>query len=178
MAPERFMSIALLTAGVFLAGVLSCLAAMTQAQWAPVLIFPALLGVIFGGALLLLKRLWPEATRAAIVAAALIGSLVLITGQHYFAYRQYRANYEQSRAKNPQLLLVEEFKPMRLAEFLDYSARHRSYGIWQLHGSLAWASWGLDGVLVVTAAVGVVLAGCRRADPAKRQAADTIDGGA
>lgn len=175
IAPDRLAPLGFVASGALLALALSWLAAIVQAHWAPVLLFPIATGAVLGSGLWLLRRGWPDLKRGTVLAAALIGGLVLVCGQHYFAYRQYRVNYEQSSLRNPQAQLLalafRDRKPMSLGEFLTLSARERDFGPWQLHGWAVWFSWGLEGLLTLAAAAGV--AGFRaREVAAKPQAAN------
>jgi hypothetical protein len=170
---NRTATLALLALAILLGLVVSGMAALVQTRWAPVLLFPAAAGGVLGLGLWGLTRLGPPLGRGWVWAASVAGGLALIAGQHYLAYRQYRANYEQSRMKNPQVQLVEqafrEVKPMSFGEFLRFSARERSVGPWRLHGAAVWFSWGLDGVVTLAVAMGVAQAMARRRPAAAAQ---------
>jgi hypothetical protein len=155
---EACTNLAFVAGGALLGLAWAWLAAIVQDHWAPVLLFPILTGAMLGLGLRLLARGWPGLRRSTILAATLMGGLVLIGGQHGFAYRQYRAGYEQSRSSNPQAQLVElafgDQKPLSFGEFLKYSARERSFGSWQVRGWQVWVSWVVDGALTLAGAVG------------------------
>ena len=170
---SRTATLALLALAMVLGLMVAGVAVLVQTRWAPVLLFPAAAGGVLGLGLWGLTRLWPPLGRGWVWAACVAGGLALIGGQHYLAYRQYRANYEQSRMKNPQVQLVEQafrdVKPMNFGEFLRFSARERTIGPWQLHGAAVWLSWGVDGVVTLAVAIGVAQAMARRRPAAAAQ---------
>ncbi len=155
--PAKSVVVALFAAAVLLGVMLARIAVPIQMHWSPVLVFPLLMGAISGAAVAALIKVWPDLRRRAVLMAAALAGLTFFGGQHFFAHRQYLANYETTRLKNPPLQLLEQaladLKPMPLADFLHYSARERFYGPLQLHGAGVWMSWAFDGLLTVAAAV-------------------------
>jgi hypothetical protein len=132
-------------------------AVLVQIHWSPILLFPLILGAVCGGAVtLLLRRFWPDTGRATLASCALLAAVVLAVAQHYFSYGQYRNNYEANLERNAQVQMLKqafgELQPMGFFEFLQFSARARQFGPWELHGGQVWCSWIVDGLLIVAAA--------------------------
>ena len=126
---------------------------------APWLIFSLALGCGLGLTLVLLMRLAEIGHRPILVVGGVFGSLVAVAGQHYFSYQDYlkaRATFfEQQRT----FLVPEELTHEKtFAEYMRAQAaigRPIAAGL-SLRGPAAWASWAIDGLLVLTSAVVVV----------------------
>ncbi len=159
VAPPKSSPLLACLAVLLLSVLLARLSNLVQPQWSPFLLFPLACGGLLGAGLLLIhRRLWPS--RRWLLALAVAGGVLSSSGQHYFAYRDYLRSHEQKRQKDPQVALFEQalgkIEPTSFGNFLQFSARERNVGPFQLHGAMVWFSWMLDALLTVGAAVAVV----------------------
>ncbi len=163
---------ALALAGGLAAGVaLAWLAAQLQQSCSPWLVFPIVTGLVLGATLVRWVRLVQVGHRPTVVAVTLLAAAVLTVGQHYFSFR---AIVRTTRQKTPELekarLLFPRISsedspimPRSFGPFLRWqAARGRPIGRFVARGGLAWASWALDGVLLLAAALAVVGTSIRR----------------
>jgi len=132
------------------------------------LVFPALVGAALGAGVAWLAHFSKLADRRLLLAGTLIAALVTVGGQHWFAYRQVRELYREREAallaKAPlagagALALAGEQPPANCWQFLrdDAAAGRVLVGGWRAQGAACWLSWGLDAMLVLVAALGMVL---------------------
>ncbi len=147
-----------------LAALLLGVAAARAAVWiervrAPWLIFPLLIGCGLGAMLVLLMHVAETGHRPTVVIAAALAALAAVAGQHYFSYHDYvqarTAFLEQQRS----FVVPEELTHEKtFAEYMQAQAAvgRPIAGAITLRGPAAWASWALDGLLVLTSAVAVV----------------------
>jgi hypothetical protein len=133
----------LLTAG--LVGLAAAwVAEIGQAYFAPLLLFPLLVGVAVGAVMVGLMRIGQVGHRPTIVLGTVLAVTVTVAGQHYLGY--LAANHWPSA----------ELRAMRpFGEFLQQQAdRGRPLlGDLVVHGTLAWVTWAVDGLLVLAAAL-------------------------
>jgi hypothetical protein len=140
-------------------------------HWAPLAVFPLLVGLALGAALAGLMRLGQVGNRATILAGALVGVTVAVVGQHYAAYlaacdvaRQDAATFRLAReAFGHQVAGRLPTPPAGLTDFLRREARRGrpiSKGV-SARGTAAWLTWMLDALLLATAAL-VLVARARR----------------
>jgi hypothetical protein len=160
-----------LAGGLAAGGAMAWLAAQLQQLRSPWLVFPIVTGLALGAMLVGLVRLAQAGHRPTVVAVTLLAAAALTVGQHYFSFR---AILRTTRQKAPELekarLLFPEnslagspVPPPSLGPFLRWqAARGRPIGRFVARGGLAWASWALDGLLIVAAALAVVLPSIRR----------------
>lgn len=139
--------------------------------FAPLIFFPLLVGVLFGGLALGLLRQCNVGSRPIVAAALVLAGAVLVTTQHY---AHYRHALEQLAAVEDRLQPLRAAFPEGLPERLDpqrgfvgfltqqaAAGRPYLYG-YTARGPWAWASWALDGAILVAAALGVVLPALRQ----------------
>jgi hypothetical protein len=163
---------ALALAGGLAAGAaMAWLAAQLQQLRSPWLVFPLVMGLALGAALVGLAGLVQVGHRPTVVAVTLLSAAALTVGQHYFSYR---ATLRATRQKAPELekarLLFPKnsweespVPPPSFGRFLRWqAARGRPIGRFVARGGLAWASWALDGLLLVAGALAVVGPAIRR----------------
>ncbi len=142
-------------------------ASMTiESLFAPLLFFPLLVGVFFGGLALGLLRQCNVGSRAVVTAVLVVGGGVLVVTQHYAHYHQaleedaaLEARLEPWRGAFPEGL-PERLEPQR--GFFNFLVQQAAAGRPYLYGCTArgvwaWASWGLDAAILIAAALGVVL---------------------
>jgi len=140
-----------LAVGVLMGG---C-AAMAETLFAPLLLFPLLVGAVLGGLLFGLMRLEQVAHRWTVIAGVLLAAATVSVTQHYVSYLQAR------RMQPPQARMAGiDFLPT--SSFANYLAREaavgrRLFGDFQLHGVGVWLSWGLDALLIAGAALAMVV---------------------
>ena len=153
---------------------LAWLSVEIQRLFAPFLIFPLLLGVVFGAACVGVMWFCQMAARRGVVTGTLVLLVVLVVGQHYFAYRrvqsgaleqiatltnEQRAGLEAVRAAMPDLRGPQTFT--------DFLQRETQRGRPLISGVVArgagvWLTWGLDAVLVLAGSMIVILPALRR----------------
>jgi hypothetical protein len=141
------------------------LAVLIQTRFAPLALFPLLLGMGVGLTATMLLRLCPVRHRAAVLVGVAFCGVVTISGQHYLAYRSYRRAHEAARQREPRWQLVEghsrTLAPPGFLAYLDAQAAHgRAWSLGSSRGRISpgtavWALWGMDGLLVLAAALAV-----------------------
>ena len=117
-----------------------------------------------------MTRLAEVVNRPTLIAGAAVAALATIAGQHYFPYRDYlhdRAVFLAEKSQNSLPAMFLEGLPDSALSFARYMRGQadvgRPIGGITLRGAAAWASWALDGLLVLASAVAVVIIFCRRA---------------
>ena len=148
-----------------------------QTYWAPLGLFPILVGIGLGAMLVGLMRVAQVGHRPTLFSGAVLAAVVAVAGQHYLGYRE--AAREQGR---PDAELLEKARQAfpewfqgRRAElpddFLEYmrqqAARGRPLAVnyptgapllrWTAVGVWAWVSWAVDGLLLLAAAIAVMI---------------------
>ena len=154
-------------------GATAWLAFGIQKRFAPLGLFPILLGLAMGITLAGLMRLVHVAGRSTIVAGTVVAVTVAVFGQHYFCYQE-----QASGGRTPGgAVFAWPLEPIRTSfaarrpyrptapsnscagrQFAGVPSRGRS---WREAGG-AWASWALDGGLVLLAALLVVIPAARQ----------------
>lgn len=154
----------------------ACLVAAAIAAWmadgvqsdlrfAPLVLFPVLVGVGVAGLLVAAMRVAQVAHRPTILAGTVLAALATVAGQHYFAYRaEVRHAEEQIRKLRPeqQLAAADLIDDARLGSPWEYLCKAAAVGrpiggSLVAQGWLAWLSWGVDALLVLAAALAVVI---------------------
>ncbi|MBN1590777.1 MAG: hypothetical protein JW888_14795 [Pirellulales bacterium] len=144
--------------------------------FAPLLVYPLMIGFVLGAAIVALMRISRMGHRPTAWLAVGFSVAVAVVGQHYLSYRS--ALDEAQRREEAILhhasvaaddLIVGELAPVSagLGDYLQRQADEgrtiRSVlGTYTLHGSMVWLSWALDGLLVLLPAVAMVAFGLRR----------------
>ncbi len=150
------------------------LAVWVESYWAPLLIFPLVVGCGLGLLLAGLMRLGRVGHRATIGSGAVLAVAVAVAGQHYFSFRDAKAALA---AQKPQDLPLEAFqdfqetrpqemRPDASADLVRFMQRQAARGravsaTFVLRGAAAWASWTLDGLLLLLAAGTIIYLACR-----------------
>jgi hypothetical protein len=133
---------------------------------APLVIFPLAVGGGLGLLLAGLMRFGQIGHRATIWSGAILAVATAAAGQHYFSFLDFKA---ELIAQKPQLLGLEEFREMMpgaATDFGRYMQRQAAGGRavtaeFKLRGAAAWASWVVDGLLMLIAALAIVYLACR-----------------
>ncbi len=148
------------------------LAVGVERVFSPLILFPALVGAVLGVTLVGLFRLMQVAGRPMLLGGCLLAGTVAVAGEHYFSYRTHReAAEEQAKTfrKAETLLpgLVRGSVPRpaeNLGQFLRWQAlRGRPIaGGYVARGGWAWASWALDALITLAAALAIVWPAARQ----------------
>lgn len=159
-------------------GVLTGAAAAVAGAWFhPAVVFPLLVGVVLGAAVVLLMRASQTGHRPTVVTGAVLAAVCCAGAQHYFSYRSACRRHDRAVAdsyQKTQMLLQAppEFAralldrvppgPGTFGQYMLRQAREgRPVGPWLARGWLAWLSWSVDGLLAAGAALALVAASMR-----------------
>lgn len=147
---------------VALVALLGGAAAQTQILFAPLIIFPILLGVVLGALLVGVMRFTQTAHRATVIVGAILAAAVICVVQHYISYwiscqaagARDDWKMELARAAFGGRLTA----PDGFVNFLRQEAERgrRLFGDHTAHGAWVWGSWGLDALLTAVGAMAVV----------------------
>ena len=142
------------------------LAVWTQNFRAPLLIFPLLVGAGLGLMLMGLMRLAQVGHRATLWSGAILAVAVAVTGQHYFSFLDFKAALAAQRPKDLSAEMFQEMMPEESLDFARFMRRQAALGRpitteFRLGGTAAWASWALDGLLVLLATLAIICLACR-----------------
>jgi len=145
--------------------------ASSDLGFTPLVIFPLLVGLGVGGMLIAVMRLGQVAHWPTIVAGALLAVMVTAVGQHYFAFQSARRRAEQQVRQVEQQyarelhtaegafddVLTERMPkpPPTFSEYLSWG--RRMWDDFVVFDWVAWLTWGIDGLLVLGAALAVVI---------------------
>ncbi len=151
--------------GCALLGLLMAWAAVVARGYAaPLVLFPLVVGVVLGGAVVLLMRVLDVGHRPTIYLGALLACLLTVAGQHHFTFWKVRQVFAQDPEKLLRLQLVapERVPPERFWEFMTWSAsRGLPIAGFTAQGGWAWLAWSIDGLLVLVPAMILVGATAR-----------------
>lgn len=146
-------------------------AVIALGYFAPLVVFPILVGVVLGGGATALLRLLHVGHRPTILLGGLLALGLMIVGEHYFTYRQTHAAYQQAqekRLRDPeslsmlQVALPDSVPPSNFGMYLQWQAQQgRPIGRYTVKGGWVWASWGLDAVLIAIPAMILIVAAAR-----------------
>jgi hypothetical protein len=144
-------------------------------SFAPLVIFPLVVGFVLGASIVVLMGLCQMGHRpTAWLAVGLAGAAVVV-GQHYFSYREAAAEANRSsatveRAQAAFGELVRSRLPPAPSGLIDYLRRQAAVGRplgtilgeYTAKGAVAWLLWALDGLLVLGPAALMVGLAVRR----------------
>jgi hypothetical protein len=142
-------------------------AQVVQSYFAPLILFPVLLGIFAGMAVVGLARVAQIGNRSTIILAAVLAAVVAAALEHYFAYLS--AYYWQRPSMDASLAVGQDASALiwktapGFGEYLQLQAvrgRPLLFGF-VAQGWLAWLSWAIDSLLVVAAAVAVIVPALR-----------------
>lgn len=170
--PPRFRAVkfaAVLLGGAALAAALAWIAVAIQPHFAPLGIFPLLVGAALGLGIGGLVRVCQVGHRGSARAATAVAVVVLVVGQHYESYRltneALAQQIRQARREHPGLAgRLGPIGPASFGEYLQEEARagRPLAGGWVARGAGAWCSWAGDALLTALAAWCIVAIGLRQ----------------
>lgn len=142
---------------------LAWVAVIAGEYFAPLLLFPLLVGVVTGATAVGLVRLCQIGNRTTILAGTVLAALVAIAGQHYVKYRvaQQAAakeleTFQKAQSRFPDLVRGFPSPPAaNFAQYMSWQAAHGreiAYG-YVARGWMAWLSWAVDGLLVLASSL-------------------------
>ena len=148
------------------------LAVVVANHFAPLLIFPIMVGLVLGVTLVGLARLIQVGNRPTVILGTILACAVAVVGQHYVCYRVDRElvreqaeSFHRAEQKHPGLVLGSAPEPA--GGLFDYLCRQADegrplLGSYVARGPVAWTSWTADGLLVLAAALLVALPAVRQ----------------
>ena len=155
-----------------LSAAVAWLAVVIAKHFAPLVIFPILVGLVLGVTLVGLARLMQVGNRPTVVLGTFLACVVAVVGQHYVCYRVDRElvrkqaeSFHRAELKHPGLVMGTAPKPA--GNLLVYLRRQADegrplLGSYVARGAVAWTSWAADGFLVAAAGLLVVLPAARQ----------------
>ncbi len=140
--------------------------AVVQTYFAPLVLFPLLVGGFLGAVLIGLMRWSDVAHRPTVLFGTLLAAVACTVAAHYVSYTAAQRHRSPEDAKLALARAVFPEDAARMAEprnFFDYLRREAAQGrVLTAHftarGPLAWLSWGIDAVLTLSAALALVVA--------------------
>jgi len=156
---------------------LAGLAGLGVGQWAawvgsylrPMVVFPLLVGCVFGGMLVFLIRLLDLAHRGSVLVGVVFASAVCVGSEHGGYYLQTQREYErtlaewQTKTRGLAALsssfgqAIQQQLPPPPATWGEYLRRQveqgRRIGPWLIQGGWVWASWAVEAALTLAAAL-------------------------
>ena len=141
-------------------------AVWAQSFWAPLVIFPLLVGCGLGLLLAGLMRLGQVGHRTTLWIGALLAVTVAVAGEHYFSFLDSKA---AMISQKPQCLAIEDFQEMMpdaTTDFARFMQRQADRGRpvtaeFTIRGVAVWASWALDGLLMLLATLTIIYLTCK-----------------
>ncbi len=139
---------------------------VAQSYFAPIILFPILLGLFVGLCIVGVMRLAQVGHRPTVIVGAILAAAIAAIGQHYVAYLlTYSSAHAVDGGGLPAGDLSQILRKM-VPSFSEYMAAqaHRgrpiAYG-YVAQGWAAWATWSMDAVLLMAAAVAVMVPALR-----------------
>ncbi|MEI8376851.1 MAG: hypothetical protein WCJ35_28895 [Planctomycetota bacterium] len=145
-------------------------AVWAQSFWAPLVIFPMLVGCGLGLLLAGLMRLGQVGHRATLWTGTLLAVTVAVAGEHYFSFLDFKAAVIAQKPQGLSIVAFQAFQEMRMpdatTDFARFMQRQADQGRpvtaeFTLRGAAAWASWALDGLLMLLATLMIVCLACK-----------------
>ncbi len=138
--------------------------AMVQPYFAPLVLFPLLIGVFIGLTIIGLVRFGQVGNRPTIFLAVLLAALVAAGGHHYFTWAAYHgAGPVVSPTTGRDLSAIRRELTPSFSQYLCAQARRGRplVGPYVAYGWAAWLTWTIDLLLVAAAAVAVTIPAVR-----------------
>src|SRR5208282_2805670 len=160
----RFVAIQALIwvfAALMLAAAVARVAAWLQNLWAPLLIFPLLVGCGLGLLLVVVVRLARIGHRATISSGAILAVVVTVIGQHYLSFLDFKAALIAAKPHGLPLAEFQGMMPDASTSFIRFMRRQALEGRpvnadYTLRGAAAWASWAVDALLTLGATLTII----------------------
>jgi len=148
-------------------------ASVAEEKFAPLIVFPLLVGVGLGALAVGLMRLGQVGNRPTVLLGAVLAAGVTVVGQHYVRYRAERARVERQveefrRAHLAYPKLTEGHEPSPPADVVSYLQAQARIGRemkmrgYVARGWVAWLTWAIDGLLVLAATLAMVVPAMRQ----------------
>jgi hypothetical protein len=165
--PARFNLLklaAFLPIGLVVGGLIGGAAAHAQTYFAPLVIFPVLVGFVLGGLLVIFMRVANTGHRGTVVVVTILAIATTTAATHYVCYQFYVRSEPTRRAAMVQAAFGDDAgMPSSFADYLEREAnrgrtifgQHRAQGVW------VWITWAVDGLLLGAAALAVVIMALR-----------------
>jgi hypothetical protein len=166
--PFNWARLAIWLPGVLIsAAIVARVAVDAQFYFAPLIIFPILVGIGLGGFLIGLMRIGQVGNRPTIILGTFLAVLISVAGQHYLCYLSSQDNepkqsplLEKARRAFPEL--AEKQPHTQPHSFCEYMHRQADIGRpllldYTARGVMVWLSWTIDGLLVLAGACAVVI---------------------
>jgi hypothetical protein len=159
-----------LPCGLLLGGLAAWAAVDAQWYFAPIFIFPLLVGIGLGAVLVLLMRVGQVGHRPTILLGTVLAASVAVVGQHYFGFLADRRESQRATLpKEAQAALRKmdaRLPPPPPEHFYDFLRQQASRGRWvfglfEAREGGAWILWTIEGLLTIAAALGVVIPAMR-----------------
>ena len=161
-----------IVASLVVAAALGWLAAQASAKWAPLVIFPILLGVAIGAMLVVLMRMCQVHSGWVVYPIAIVAVALVVLSQHWFVYQEaMQAMREEVQTRQEALRqFPEQFRgeiPTLPANFFEYlqseADRPREIAVWYqemtLQGTRTWLFWGLNMAIILLIAMIILYQG-------------------
>ncbi|HEV3024196.1 MAG TPA: hypothetical protein VGX76_17085 [Pirellulales bacterium] len=141
---------------------IGCLAVLVQPHFAPLVLFPLLLGLSLAASLIVGLRVFSVAHAPTAWTGTFLASALVVGGQHYWSYRAARnvwagqqAEFEKARQAFPEIAnRVLSPPPADVGEYLrTETSRGRELLGYRVRGAALWGWWGLEAALVSFAAL-------------------------
>ena len=157
-----WFGLALATVGGVILGLLWAWGtAAAQDIFAPLILFPLLVGAGVGISVVGLVRAGQIGHRPSILASVLLAASIAAVGQHYFIYLRYLDACRQAATVGgqPNLAAVVQYITPSFDEYVQTQARIGRTLLFDYtaHGWMVWFTWAVDVLLTVAAAVAAVV---------------------
>lgn len=163
--PALRSAIAWFAAATAIAVGLGLASALVQQYFAPLGLYPVLVGLVLGVALVAALRLTQFGNRRWAIVGTVAAAAVLMVAQFYGSYRLYVAAVEAKAPPSMSRLPLDRLQPPdNLWAYLRQQAQHGRplFAGLTARGGWAWATWVCDWVLAAGAALVAVRQGFRR----------------
>jgi hypothetical protein len=158
--------------GSLMLGALAAWAAVdAQLYFAPLVIFPLLVGIGLGAFLVGLMRVGQVGHRPTILLGTVLAALTAVVGQHYFGFlaarqhdRQQNTVLQKAKEALPELAArLPAAPPENFCQFMRQQADQGRtvFNFLEVRDGGAWALWTVEGLLTIAAALGVVIPAMR-----------------
>ena len=142
-------------------------AAQVQTWFAPLVLFPLLIGFALGVLLVAVIRSVQAGQRPTVVLGTLLAIATLVVAEHYVSYRMYQRAAQAATDRKVELAreaFAADIGPT--AGFVDFLRREARqgrplFGDYIARGTLVWATWTLDALLMAIAALATVVPALR-----------------
>lgn len=157
--------------------VVAWLAVVAGSYFNPLLLFSLVVGVVLGAIAVAAMRVAQVGNRPTVLLGTALAAGVTVAGQHYFTYEKAWSDYRVAARSAESKAQILQKAPTEFAQqvmdrmpvapgtfgryMLEQAEEGRPIGAWRARGWLAWATWGLDGLLVAAAALALVAASVR-----------------